>query len=128
DGEWGLFRSGGLRALPESIAVGSGVWFMRQWNRTELESALREVCEAFSPGPDWGSLASRTGRLIPWEVCLQVRRSRDGNPGSRFRSSRNGRDCRSVYVVPLRIGRPAWVPFGPMLLPTALTDRASSGQ
>jgi Immunity protein 8 len=66
-GEWERFRSGGLRVLPESIAVGTGIWLMRRWDRSELEAALRAVCEAFSPGPDWGSVASRIGRLIPWE-------------------------------------------------------------
>jgi hypothetical protein len=40
---------------------------MRQWHRTEFESALRLVCEEFSPGPDWGTVASRIGRVIPWE-------------------------------------------------------------
>jgi Immunity protein 8 len=67
DGGWDRFRNSGLRVLPESIAVGSGIWFMRRWNPIELESSLRSVCEAFSPGPDWGSVAARIGRLIPWE-------------------------------------------------------------
>jgi Immunity protein 8 len=66
-GDWDRFRSYGLRSLPESIAVGTGIWFMRRWDHTELEAALRTVCKEFSPGPDWGTVASRIGRLIPWE-------------------------------------------------------------
>lgn len=66
-GEWEHFRSGGLTFVPESIAVGTGIWFMRRWDRQEFEAALRATCRAFSPGPDWGTVASRIGRLIPWE-------------------------------------------------------------
>jgi hypothetical protein len=66
-GRWEQFRGGGLRAIPDSVAVGAGIWFMQRWDRADFETALRAVCEQFSPGPDWGSLASRIGRLIPWE-------------------------------------------------------------
>lgn len=66
-GEWERFRSGGLRVLPESVAVGTGIWFMRRWNRADVEAALSSICESFSPAPDWGSLAARVGRLVPWE-------------------------------------------------------------
>jgi hypothetical protein len=66
-GEWERFRSGGLRAISDAVAPGAGLWFMRRWNRAQFEEALRVVCDTFSPGPDWGSVASRIGRLIPWE-------------------------------------------------------------
>ena len=66
-GEWELFRSGGLTVLPESVAVGTGIWFMRRWDREDFEAALRATCQGFSPGPDWGTVAARIGRLIPWE-------------------------------------------------------------
>jgi hypothetical protein len=39
---------------------------MRRWDRTDFEEALKAVCDAFSPGPDWGAVASRIGRVIPW--------------------------------------------------------------
>jgi hypothetical protein len=66
DGQWERFRSG-LRVLPESIVVGAGLWFMRRWDEAEFKEALDLVCDSFSPGPDWGSVASRIGRLLPWE-------------------------------------------------------------
>jgi Immunity protein 8 len=66
-GEWDPFRNGGLWTLPESVAVGSGIWFMRRWDRAAVTTPLSPVCEAASPGPDWGSVAARIGRLIPWE-------------------------------------------------------------
>jgi hypothetical protein len=67
EGRWEQFRGGGLRSIPDSIAVGAGIWFMARWDRAEFDAALRAVCEQFSPGPDWGSVAARVGRLIPWE-------------------------------------------------------------
>ena len=65
-GNWDRFKRG-LRDLPESIVVGSGFWFMRRWDATAFMDALGRVCDTLSPGPDWGSVASRIGRLIPWE-------------------------------------------------------------
>jgi hypothetical protein len=66
-GVWDRFRVGGLRAIPESVAVGTGIWFMRRWDAAEFDAAVRTICAAFSPGPDWGTVASRIGRLMPWE-------------------------------------------------------------
>jgi hypothetical protein len=66
-GKWSRFQSGQLRVIPESIVVGAGIWFMCRWDRAEFDEALRSICAAASPGPDWGSVASRIGRLIPWE-------------------------------------------------------------
>lgn len=68
-GAWEMFQMGGLHSMPDSIAVGSGIWLMRRWDRGDLEAALRSVCQTFSPGPDWGSVASRISRLIPWEFA-----------------------------------------------------------
>jgi hypothetical protein len=67
DGEWDRFKGGGLRAMPESVVVRAGLWFMRRWDRAAFEEALNRVCETVSPGPGWGSVASRIGRLIHWE-------------------------------------------------------------
>ena len=66
-GQWERFQIGGPRSLPENVAVGAGMWFMRSWNETDLRNALTAVCEAASPGPDWGTIANRIGRVIPWE-------------------------------------------------------------
>jgi hypothetical protein len=66
-GNWEPFRHGFLRAIPESISPGCGVWFMALWNEQDIRGAVRVICEAFSPGPDWGSVAARIGRVIPWE-------------------------------------------------------------
>lgn len=70
-GRWEQFRGGGLTVLPESIAVGSGIWFMRRWDKAAFEDALKFVCDAASPGPDWGTVAARIGRLIPWEFAYK---------------------------------------------------------
>jgi hypothetical protein len=52
---------------PTSIVDGSGMWFVSRWDRAELDTALRLLCEESSPGPDWGSVAARIARVIPWE-------------------------------------------------------------
>ena len=88
NGEWSRFRTGGLSALPESIAVGTGIWFVRSWNAAELESAIRLVCAEFSPGPDWGSVAARVGRLIPWEFDYKYDAHVNEHYGETFPPSR----------------------------------------
>lgn len=66
-GIWDRFRSGSLRDMPESVVAGATLWFMLRWNRQEFETAVKAVCGDASPGPDWGSVACRIGRRIPWE-------------------------------------------------------------
>jgi hypothetical protein len=66
-GDWDRFRNGSLRVMPESVIAGAALWLMRRWNRQEFETAVEAVCADASPGPDWGSVASRVGRRIPWE-------------------------------------------------------------
>ena len=53
--------------LPSSVTPGAGIWFMVRWDASAVEQAIHEVCQYASPGPDWGTVASRIGRLIPWE-------------------------------------------------------------
>ena len=79
--EWERFRSGGLRALPHAFAPGHGLWFMRGWDRAVLEEPLMVVCDSFSSAPDWGSVASRIGRLIPWEFDYRYDQHVDQHPG-----------------------------------------------
>jgi hypothetical protein len=57
--------------MPEAVAAGAGMWFMRQWDSSTFLKALDQICEVASPGPDWGSVASRIGRLIPWEFAYK---------------------------------------------------------
>jgi hypothetical protein len=64
-GRW--FTQAAPLGMPETVAVGAGLWFMRSWDRDQFESAVRFLCETYSPGPDWGSVASRIGRQLPWE-------------------------------------------------------------
>jgi hypothetical protein len=35
--------------------------------RDDFDEALSAITDAASPGPDWGSVAARIGRFIPWE-------------------------------------------------------------
>lgn len=70
-GDWLRLRRGAPRVISEAVAVGSGVWLMRRWDSTELKSALHALCAACSPGPDWGSVASRISRVAPWEFAYR---------------------------------------------------------
>lgn len=45
----------------------TGLWLMRRWSREQLEAGIRRVVRASSPGPDWGTVATRIGQLLPWE-------------------------------------------------------------
>jgi hypothetical protein len=45
----------------------AGVWVMDRWSQERFEAAVRRLCRPSSPAPDWGALASRISRLLPWE-------------------------------------------------------------
>lgn len=66
-GSWDCFRGGSLRAMPETVVAGAALWFMRRWNPRDFKAAVQAVCDVASPGPDWGVVACRIGRRIPWE-------------------------------------------------------------
>ena len=40
---------------------------MPRWDKSDFAAGVRAVCETLSPGPDWGTVAARIGRVIPWE-------------------------------------------------------------
>ncbi len=54
---------------------------MRRWDRAVFMEAVRAVCEGFSLGNDWGILASRIGRVIPWEFDYRYDKFVDQYPG-----------------------------------------------
>lgn len=84
EGSWNRFRNGLLQAVPESVIFGRGLWFMRRWEKSEFDSALMAIAEAASSGPDWGSVADRIGRMIPWEFDYKYDRHLDGHYGEPF--------------------------------------------
>lgn len=57
---------------------------MRRWDLAAFEEALMVVFDSFSPGPDWGSVAARIGRLIPWEFEYKCDQHVDQHPGPSF--------------------------------------------
>ena len=67
---WSPFKRQ-LRVIPESVLPGAGTWFMRRWHPEHFEPAVHAICDGAGPGPDWGTVASRVGRLIPWEFDYQ---------------------------------------------------------
>jgi hypothetical protein len=83
-GQWERFGSGGLRALLQNVASGAGLWFLHRWDRAEFEDTRGAVCDTFSPAPDWGSVASRIGRLILWEFDDKYDQYVDLNSGPAF--------------------------------------------
>jgi hypothetical protein len=67
DDEWALFRRGQRWTNSDVVLLGTGLWFMRRWSAPELRAVLATVCADASGGSDWGTVASRIGRSIPWE-------------------------------------------------------------
>jgi hypothetical protein len=81
-GPWDRF--GSLRSMPDTVLPGRSLWFMRRWDRAEFVSAVEAVCRAFSPGPDWGTVADRIGRVIPWEFDYKYDAHMDRSSGQPF--------------------------------------------
>ena len=44
-----------------------GVWLMKVWSPAAFEAAVKRLAAASSPGPDFGTVAARIGRHLPWE-------------------------------------------------------------
>lgn len=83
DEGWDAFDSL-LTDLPPGVLPGTGVWFMRRWDLSQFETALRVACASASGGPDWGSVASRIGRLLPWEYDYRYDAHVDSRYGESF--------------------------------------------
>jgi hypothetical protein len=56
---------------------------MGRWDYSALLSAVRDVC-AFHEAKDWGMLADRIGRHIPWEFAYKYDKFLDGEAVPRF--------------------------------------------
>ena len=67
-----------------SVLPGAGVWLMQRWDREAFERNVRLVCATLSPGPDWGSVASRISRLLPWEYDYRYDDFVDAHYGETF--------------------------------------------
>ncbi len=55
--------------MPDSIIMGTGTWFVRRWDHTEILSGLTKLLNYQGTGPDWGSVASRISRFITWDLA-----------------------------------------------------------
>lgn len=61
---------------PRDLEFGNQFLFMRRWDYPMLHDTLTHFCAAFE-APDWGSLASRIGRYLPWEFDYRYDRHVD---------------------------------------------------
>ena len=59
----GLVAVGAQRSPSLRIAE---FWLMNRFDRGEFEAVVRTICDECSPGPDWGTVADRIGRAMPW--------------------------------------------------------------
>jgi hypothetical protein len=59
------------------LMFGSRFIFMERWDYPALLSAVSGLC-AFHEADDWGMLANRIGRHIPWEFDYQYDKFLDG--------------------------------------------------
>jgi immunity protein 8 of polymorphic toxin system len=65
--DWrGLAGFRGPRQIPGSIIMGSAMWFVKRWDRSEILAGLAIILDEI--GPDWGSVASRISRYLTWDL------------------------------------------------------------
>ena len=57
---------------------------MARWDSEAFLYAVRAVCTSASPGPDWGTVADRIGRWIPWEYDYRYDEHVNARFGERF--------------------------------------------
>jgi Immunity protein 8 len=48
------------------VMFGTGLLFVEQWSAQTVLKAIESLV-ASAKGPDWGAVASRLGRMMPWE-------------------------------------------------------------
>jgi hypothetical protein len=70
--------------LPASVLIDRGIWLMASWSPRDVETSIRRLCEHVSPGPDWGTVADRLGRWMPWEYDYRYDEFRDSQPKDGF--------------------------------------------
>lgn len=52
---------------PEPMSLfGTGLFLMRSWSADQLTRSIESICRRES-GNEWGNIASRLARLMPWE-------------------------------------------------------------
>jgi hypothetical protein len=52
------------------VHFGTGYVFMKRWDYRALEQSVIALC-GLHEGYDWGTVANRIGRLMPWEFDYQ---------------------------------------------------------
>jgi immunity protein 8 of polymorphic toxin system len=67
----------------DGVLLGAGLVFMAEWSYEGLRAAVESIC-AQHEGPDWGSVAARVGRLLPWEFDYKYDRFVNEHPGRAF--------------------------------------------
>jgi len=87
----------------ENLLFGRKLVLMRRWDYEELHAAISEMC-AGHEAADWGTLANRIGRYIPWEFDDRYDEFIDS---TRRRSSRVSRRSRLNRTSLLPAARPA---------------------
>jgi hypothetical protein len=83
-GRWVRFTDSLVTEDDPSVGPLAGVWVMERWSQETFEAAVERLCARHSPAPDWGTLASRIGRLIPWEYDYRYDDFVDEHPGPTF--------------------------------------------
>lgn len=64
----------------DPVLFAAGLVFVRRWDATKLRTTIEELCAQIE-GPDWGAVASRLGRVLPWEFDYRYDRAVDaGEP------------------------------------------------
>jgi hypothetical protein len=77
------FRSNWAITCADQAMFGAGLALMSTWSLSDLRAAIEEVCDQCT-GPHWGAVASRLGRLLPWEYSYRYDRFIDQHPGETY--------------------------------------------
>ena len=62
--------------LQPGITFGRNLLVVERWDYELLRDTLSRLCASFQ-GPDWGSLASRIDKYLPWEYDYRYERHQD---------------------------------------------------